>query len=93
MTPAEKVASKKKPRRKSLSGNTQRPRKWVCKLREKREALGLSMRDVAEHTGYTVSTLFEIENGTDPQLTTAMKLAEFFGCMVNDLWPSRLKDK
>jgi len=93
MTPAEKVASKKPLRKRKLTGNASRPRKWVCKLREKREALGLSMRDVSENTSYTVSTLFEIENGTDPQLTTAMKLAEFFGCTVNELWPSRLKDK
>jgi DNA-binding XRE family transcriptional regulator len=44
------------------------------------------MRDVATAVGLSISALFFLEHGTDPQLTTARRLAEFFGTTTDDLW-------
>ena len=96
-SPAEQLARVKyekatrKPRHRR-TGKPVRKRVWVCAIREIRESLGLSLRDVAAATGYTVSGLWEIEHGTDPKLTTAMRLAEFYGCDVAELWPERARD-
>lgn len=60
---------------------------WVCLLDKKRSELGLTMRDVAEACGVTSACICEIEHGSDPLLTTARKIATFFGTTVEALWP------
>lgn len=86
MTPAEICAAKKtkKPRKETPP---RRDAMWQCLLFAKRTALGLSMRDVAEATGMSVTGYFQIEHGADPMLTTARMLADFFGEPVETLWP------
>ena len=86
MTPAEKL-SKAKRRCKPRASNPQ-PKKVVlrCRLRESREALRLSIADVAKACGMSVSGLWQIEMGGDPQMTTARKLAKFFGKTTDELW-------
>lgn len=83
MTPAERFAAKKV--RKPAS--TGRKTVWVCRVRELRESLGLTLRDVERATGVSNATVCHIEQGFDPQLSTARKLAEFFGTTVEHLWP------
>lgn len=86
-TPAEALAASKRPRRKPRHASpSKRPPAWTCSLRARREDLGLSMRDVATAVGLSISALFFLEHGTDPQLTTARRLAEFFGTTTDDLW-------
>lgn len=89
MTPAQRAAAAKKPRKCSEPSKTRSMRKypWICLLREKRQALRLSLRDVALGAGLSIAGLSMIELGTDPQLTTARTLATFFGVSVEELWP------
>lgn len=87
LSPAEKL-SRDKPYRRSPSGKGE-PREavWICCCRERREALRLSLRDVAAAVGLSVTGYWQIERGSDPQLTTARRLAAFFGATVEQLWP------
>lgn len=89
LTPAEKLAAKKPWRRPPRNGTPPRRVVWDCKVRTLREALRISLRDVAKGCGLSVTALWQIEMGSDPMLTTAAKLAEFFGRPVADLWPAR----
>ena len=59
---------------------------WNCDLRARREKLFLTMRDVAKAVGLSVTGYYAIEHGSDPQLTSAVKLAEFFAVPVETLW-------
>ena len=97
-SPAEQLAKAKQRKRQRKPGHrcngkpSRRPRVWICAIREIRESLGLSIRDVAEATGYTISGLWDIEHGTDPLLTTVGDLTEFYGKAVWELWPERGSD-
>lgn len=62
---------------------------WVCRLREERQRLGLRMREVVAAVGISLATISRLEYGEDPQLTTARKLAAFYGRTVEELWPGR----
>lgn len=90
MTPAEKLAKKKQWRRAKRNGPPSPPRRavWKPRLRELRESLRISMRDVAAAVGLGLSSYWQIENGTDPMLTNAVRIATFFGRAVEDLWPT-----
>lgn len=93
MTPAEKLSSqkqRKRPKRNTGKG----PRKAVlsCAVRARREALNLSLRDVAAGVGLSVSGLHAIEYGCDVQMTTALRLCKFFGCQQGDLWRALKED-
>jgi DNA-binding XRE family transcriptional regulator len=59
---------------------------WRCGLKQRRNLLGLSLDDVAEAIGVCRTTVWQIENGTDPMLSTAARLAEFFGCGLDEMW-------
>ncbi len=48
---------------------------------------GLTLKQISQRTGISVSTLHEIEKGErDVLLTTALKLGHFFGMPVEDIW-------
>lgn len=83
MTPAEQL-SRSKPRR--TRKPTNHPCVWQCTVRDERERLRLSIRDVSEAVGLCTTAVWQIERGSDPQLTTAWKLAEFFGKPIAELW-------
>jgi DNA-binding XRE family transcriptional regulator len=87
MTPAEELASRKQ-RKRPKRNNGKEPRKVVlsCAVRDRREALNLSLRDVAAGVGLSISGLHAIEYGCDVQMTTALRLCKFFGCQQCDLW-------
>lgn len=85
MTPAEKLA-KAKPRRKLRAKPYERKAPWKCAITAMRHELRISLDDVATAVGIAKTTLWQIEHGTDPMLTTAVKLAEFFGKSVEHLW-------
>jgi DNA-binding XRE family transcriptional regulator len=48
--------------------------------------LGLSLKAVGEEIGMTQAGLWNIEHGTDPMLTSARKIAKFFGKTVDEIW-------
>ena len=94
-SPAEQLAKTKqrrKPRRLGQNSDGHH-RVWNCKIADLRESLGLSIRDVAEACGFSTAGLWQIEHGTDPMLTSAARLAEFYGKRVHELWPERLAEK
>jgi DNA-binding XRE family transcriptional regulator len=88
MTPAEDLAKRKRRQRppRNKSKKTGRVVTWECRLTTMRDELNLSLRDVATAVGMSVAALHQIEHGTDPMLTTARKLAEFFGTTVEQIW-------
>ncbi len=88
-TPAERLAAKKPWRRPSRNGVTLHKKVWYCGLREVREELKISMRDVAKAVGLSLTAYWQIEHGTDPMLSNAVKLAAFFGKPVEELWSKR----
>ncbi len=84
MTPAEQLAKDKGPRR--PPSEPARTKQFSCKIREKRNALNLSLRDVGAATGVSANSLLLIEQGYGPTLKTALHLARFFGVSVEELW-------
>jgi transcriptional regulator with XRE-family HTH domain len=58
-------------------------------LREVRRLQGLSRRELAERAGVTAKTVQNLEGGSVPRLTTAMRLAEALGTSVATLWPMK----
>lgn len=92
MTPAELLAASKPRRRAKRNGPPAGPRTavWAAAIRHRREALNLSMRDVAAAVGLSLPCYWSVEHGTDPMLTTARRIAAFFGATVEELWPALL---
>lgn len=88
MTPAMKLSRKKKTLVIRNRGIQNAPRRgpWRCRVREKRLALELTASEVADALGLSKAGLSQIENGGDPMLTTAFRLADFFGVSVDELW-------
>lgn len=55
-------------------------------LKQHRLKAGLSLRQLANDTGISKSTLNNIENGvTDPHVSTIVTLAKFFCCNLSEL--------
>lgn len=92
MTPAEKLAKangKLKPvkMKQKRSANTNRcPPVWNCLLRQKRKALKLTILDIEDQIGLHRNTISDIEYGYDTGLKNCYKLAQFFGCKIEELW-------
>lgn len=60
----------------------------VCHLRQLRERLGLSLRDVGAAADVSHEAVGLWERGRcRPVLGTAYRVAEFFGVSVYDIWP------
>lgn len=70
--------------------------KWIgrdkvfdCQLRELREKHGLTLRDVAKHSGVSVATIARAEWGAELCLSQALKLAHFFEYGIEQIWTRR----
>ena len=83
MTPAEQL-SKSKPRKERKPAVWRRV--WQCSVREERERLHLSIREVAATVGISTTVYACVEHGGEVKLTAAWKLAEFFGKPIDELW-------
>lgn len=84
-SPAELLAKKLKSK-----ASKRRPIKkvWNCRLREMRLALGLRQSAVSAAVGLSPTGYHQAENdGRDVMLTTAVKLSEFFGKPIQEIWP------
>lgn len=56
-------------------------------VRARRFAAGWSQSDLAERVGVTRQTIISLEKGRfDPSIALAFKLAEIFGCPIEDLF-------
>ncbi|HKU21144.1 MAG TPA: helix-turn-helix transcriptional regulator [Terriglobales bacterium] len=64
------------------------PRKVQNHLRTLRSERGLTLQQVSEGTGLSISTLHAIENEQEREATlaTAFKLARFYGLSVENIW-------
>ncbi len=64
------------------------PRKVQNHLRSLRAERGLTLQQVSEGTGLSISTLHAIENEQEREATlaTAFKLARFYGLAVEKIW-------
>jgi len=57
------------------------------RLRELREARGLTQEELAKALGVTRQTIIAIEKGKyDPSLRLAFKIARFFGAKIEDIF-------
>ena len=57
------------------------------RLRELREARGLTQEELARALGVTRQTIIAIEKGKyDPSLRLAFKIARFFGVKIEDIF-------
>jgi transcriptional regulator with XRE-family HTH domain len=88
VTPAEKLSKEKRRTRPKRNAPAKSERRqWGTTLRARREALNLSMRDVALAAGLSVSAYFRIENGyADVSLSNAYRLGVLFGVPIQDIW-------
>lgn len=89
MTPAERIANKKV--RRTPKSESRRPTVWRCTVREYRERLGLTYREIGEALHLSAGFLVDVERGADVRLTNAIGLAKFFGVTIQDLWPERIE--
>jgi DNA-binding XRE family transcriptional regulator len=60
--------------------------KWKCSIRKRRTVLGLHLTEVAKAVGLSDGVVSLLERGRDVRLTTAKRLADFFGCTIEELW-------
>lgn len=86
---AELLAQRKQRKRPKRNGPAKSERVlWSTRLTAEREALNLSMKDVATAVNLSVSSYFRIEKGySDLALSNAMAIAQFFGRTVYEIWP------
>lgn len=89
-SPAELLAERK-PRRKLRAKPYARKSPWDCRITAMRHELRISLDDVAKAVKISKTALWQIEHGTDPMLTTATKLATFFGRSIHELWIDPVK--
>lgn len=87
MSKAEELAAQLKKRQPTPGLVNGRRVVWRCLIEQKRAGLRLSLRDIEKATGMGSGLISPIERGTDPQLSTARRIAEFFGCSIEELWP------
>lgn len=84
MTPAEQAAKKKgkKPFRTAKGVDA----KLNCRLREFRDALGLSQREVATGADISYAVICRAEHGMEVWVGTALRIAKFFGKSIEEIW-------
>lgn len=63
-----------------------RKKVFSCSLRDLRRKHGLTLRDVADETGLSLSTVHTVELGCSPQLLAAMAIAKFFETTVERMF-------
>jgi DNA-binding XRE family transcriptional regulator len=64
---------------------------WECNLIYYRKTKGLSLEDISKGTGLSQFTIGAVERGCDCTLSTARRIADFFGYTVERIWPRMLK--
>ena len=89
-SPAAKLARTKRRKRPQRPPSRAVP-KIDCRLRAMRHDLNISLADVAGAVGMSVSGLHAIEAGGDVRMTTALRLAIFYGCSLSHIWGTLIK--
>jgi DNA-binding XRE family transcriptional regulator len=86
-SPAAKI-SKQRPRQRERRNEAKHHRVWSCNLRQIRDAHGLTMDVVAKYVELSKTAYWQIEHGSDPMLTSARRISDFFGLTIEEIWPS-----
>jgi len=87
ISPASKLAAtKQREPRNQKTDCPRRKRVCVCRCREHRHKLGLTIDDVAAALQMSKANISELERGSEVQLTTCFKLAAFYGHRIDELW-------
>lgn len=86
MTPAEELSKKKPVSKTAIRNKSSRLCPFNCRLRDVRKNLRLTIEDVSEAVGMSKAGYWELEHGGDPMLTTAIKLATFYGKAIEEIW-------
>ncbi len=85
LSPAEQLA-KSRSDRKQLKKKTSESLIWKCEISTIRKGLGLTLLEVCKSVKLSHRALRQIEAGFDLRLSTAYRIAEFYGKSVSDLW-------
>lgn len=56
-------------------------------VKERRKALGMTLRELSAASGVPISTLEDVEQGTEPGVITALRIARALTNTVEELWP------
>ena len=94
-TPAQLLARQKREnpdlKRKSYGKAKWRPT-WdvTLELEHLRHSLDLTLREVADAIGMTESAYWRIESGGDLLISSAIRIAKFFGRTVEEIWSKKI---
>lgn len=58
----------------------------ACRLRDIRISVGLSVKSAADGAGVASNTILHMERGLAPTLVNALRVADFFGLKIEDIW-------
>ena len=86
-TPAERLSAKKQRERPPRNtAKIKRNSPVICHARKFRNALNLSIRDVAGEIGMTQAGYHAIEHGGNVTMEYAFKICAFYGKNLTELW-------
>lgn len=63
--------------------------KLHCSVRERRQADGLTLQQVADGADVSLTTIARMEIGGQVTLSNALRVARWFGLPVEELWKLR----
>lgn len=89
---AQDVADKS-PRKRERRNGVEHKKVWVCNLRYLRDKHNLTMDQVAAGVLLSKTAYWQIEHGSDPMLTSARRIADFFGQRIETIWPDMQSKK
>lgn len=58
------------------------------RVKEYRQAAGLTLAQLAKLSGVSISTISDIEHGAEPRVVTAICIAKALGVTAEQLWPT-----
>lgn len=97
-TPAQLLARKKKQDPDSMPRKSYGKAKWrptwdvTLELEHLRHSLDLTLREVADATDMSESQYWRIEQGGDLLVTSALRIASFYGRTVEEIWCKKLRE-
>ncbi len=95
--PKTKRTKKPLPQKKPFSWDLSGVPTYLCwnRLRSLRESSGLTQITLSVNSGVSATTILQCEAGNDVNTTDSVKkrLADFFGCKIQDVFPTDMVGK
>lgn len=57
------------------------------KVKQRRQEMGITLDQLSAKSGVPVSTISDVEQGREPRVKTAQRIAHALLCTVDELWP------